>query len=175
MAAGMVHAQPRMPPITTITAAIATRKASGSGRSVFTGGASELFLSTAIHSAHRCGAMTYETADTSAVAPSAMASDRHSRRARCQRIATPGVTLVSSGNAQATGTDTARTAAAAVRKWMLPDHSALPTSGKASVSSAAAGRIIQASSSTLIPVHVAYQTVQRRNVNGSPICAKAGE
>lgn len=55
------------------------------------------------HATHSRPSATSETATSAAVAPRAMASGRHSRRTANQISPTPGVTLVSSTNDQATG------------------------------------------------------------------------
>ena len=63
-----------------------------------------------------------------AVAPSAIASSRHSRRTTNHSKPMPGVIFVSSTSAHIHGQRNASTMAAASRRWMLPPASSIAPS-----------------------------------------------
>ena len=75
------------------------------------------------------GDSTKEMATSTAVAPRAMASGRHSRRTTNQSRPTPELGLVSSTKAQVQGCLKPSTMATAMRMWMLPWNSSSATKG----------------------------------------------
>ena len=91
--------------------------------------------SNAIQSRQASGATTNEIPAMTAVVPSANASGRHSRRTANHRRPTPGVTLVSSTNAQVPAQRNPSTIAAASSRWICPIRISWLT-GRASTSSA---------------------------------------
>ena len=115
-ATGITQARSVRAPTTTIAAASAIR---GMSRSVRPGDASR----NANQSVQADGDRTNDTAVIASVVPTAIANARHWARTRNHSAPRPGVILVSTGNAHATGPRRATTNAAASRKWMLPTHS----------------------------------------------------
>ena len=86
-----------------------------------------LAISDATQASHRAGANTNDTAAIAAVAPMAIASDRHSRRPTNHSSPTPGVTFVSRMNAHAAGQRKPATIARAISVSMLPRRTSRPT------------------------------------------------
>ncbi len=93
---------------------------------------SEVTIRERTQSIHMPGAMTAETTTNAAVAPSAMASERHSRRTANHSRPIPGVTFVSSTNDQAAGQRKPSTMAVASSRWMLPTRISMANRGMAS-------------------------------------------
>src|SRR6187549_3323544 len=100
------------------------------------------------------GATTSETPAMMAVNPSAMASERHSRRAANHNNPTPAVGLVRSTTDQVHGWRNPSTIAAAMSRCTLPWYSSMATGGNASTSSARRPpRKIAVATSTAIQSH----------------------
>src|SRR5439155_306454 len=85
---------------------------------------------TSTHVRHSSGSSTNEPAAMTAVAPSAIASARHSRRTANQRRPTPGVTFVNSTIDHAAGQRNPSTIAAASKSEMFPPATSIAVNGK---------------------------------------------
>ncbi len=107
LATGTTQRRSVRAPQTTSAAAAARRSNSGGmshWRELLTSGPVELeLIRNLTQSNHAPGAIANETAAIAAVAPSAIPSDRHSRRTTNQSSETPGVTLVSNAIDQSAG------------------------------------------------------------------------
>ena len=97
-ATATVHGRSVRAPHTTSRNAAGRRIQSGMGMALGAIGLLDSAMSSSIHSRHIQGASRNDTPAMIAVAPRAMARERHSRRTANQTRPMPGVTLVSSTN-----------------------------------------------------------------------------
>ena len=117
---GTVHFRFVRAPQATMTAPIAARSQTGTGSTGRLTAVSRFLSRTSAHWNHSPGASTNDTAAIAAVAPRAIASERHSRRTTNQTNPTPGDTFDSRTNAHAAGQRNPATIAAPMRISTLP-------------------------------------------------------
>ena len=131
--------------------------------------------SSVIQSRHTSGATTNEAAAITAVVPRATIRDRHSARATNHRSPTPGVTLVSSTNAQVPAQRNPSTIAAASRRWICPIRISWLTGSASTSSDAGHGRASHTATAARSRVHPTWNTSRGTLPITENACAKAGE
>jgi hypothetical protein len=123
-------------PQATSASAPTSRIGSGIGKCSPSGSTPTIERRATTHWPQSAGARAHETALSAAVAPSAMASDRHSLLTANQTRPTPGVTFVSRTNDHAAGQRNPTTTAAPMRRLTLPAESSIATGYSAAKASA---------------------------------------
>ena len=134
----------------------------------------ERLTRTSIHSAQSDGLIANETATIAAVAPSAIARFRHSRRTANHSSPTPGVTFVSSTNAHVAGHRNPTTIATAMNAWMLPIATSMNTGGS-SITRPSHRPLSQRNATTIAAVHSPAKIGQGSQCSGQIAWVNAGE
>ena len=110
-----------------------------------------------------------------AVAATASARARHSRRIANHSSPRPGVTLVSSGNAHVPDQRNPSTIAAASSRWMLPIITSWLTGSASTSSEAGQGRASHHATAASRIVQPTMNTSRGRSPMTANTCANAGE
>ena len=160
-------------PQTTSATANGSRTRNGIGTAAQVPSRPAIRDSTSPHSNQASGSVTKDTATIRAVAPSAMASCRHSPRTTNHKSPIPGVIFVSSTSAQVAGQRKPSTIAAARSRWMLPPASSIRLRTTPMVNHFRP--VSRNTAASRIPVQIAMKACHGSTRIGCRSCRNAGE